>query len=132
MGLYKEDNAIDKVRGGMRIFSVMVTWALENGVITADSMTARGYGCGKRSRFAIFKWCRQDILLICVSVLLSSISCISLIAGRLNYAWFPVISAPVNDALVIASYISFAILSFIPDYLQIKEETRWRSLQSKI
>ena len=44
LGLYKEDSIPDNIRGGIRIFSVMVSWALENGVITADSMTARGYG----------------------------------------------------------------------------------------
>ena len=110
----------------------MVTWALENGVITADSMTARGYGCGKRSRFAIFKWSRQDIALIAVSLVLSSLTCAALISGKLTYTWYPVIKAPSNDVICLITYISFAILTFIPDYLQIKEETRWKSLQSKI
>jgi len=46
LGLYKDDNIVDSFRGGMGIFSIMLTWALENGVVTADSMTARGYGAG--------------------------------------------------------------------------------------
>lgn len=132
MGLYKEDNAIDKVRGGMRIFSVMVTWALENGVITADSMTARGYGTGKRSRFAIFKWTGPDIALLCISVVLSVFTCLNIIIGNLSYDFYPVIAAPETKILTILSYAAFSVLALIPDYLQIKEETRWRSLQSKI
>ena len=48
MGLFREDNFIDDIRGYMRIFSILATWALENGIITADSMTARGYGIGRR------------------------------------------------------------------------------------
>ena len=132
MGLYKEDNAIDKIRGGMRIFSVMVTWALENGVITADSMTARGYGTGKRSRFAIFKWCVQDYTLLAVSLCLSAVTCISGISGHLRYIWYPEIIPAGETVFTLIGYLSFAVLSMIPDYLQIKEETRWRSLRSKI
>ena len=41
LGLYKEDNIADDIRGGARVFNVMVGWALENGIITADSMAAR-------------------------------------------------------------------------------------------
>lgn len=132
MGLYKDDTAIDKVKGGMRIFSVMVTWALENGVITADSMTARGYGTGKRSRFAIFKWSRQDVVLLAVSLLLSAFTCFAFISGSLKYTWFPVIISPDRTWVSAAAYAAFTVLSLIPDYLQFKEETRWKSLQSKI
>ncbi|MBQ7930299.1 MAG: cobalt transport protein, partial [Clostridia bacterium] len=64
LGLYKDDNLIDRFRGGMRIFDVLVTWGLENGIITADSMTARGYGIGKRSHFSIFRFRRSDIVLL--------------------------------------------------------------------
>ena len=74
LGLYKEDNIVDRIRGGIRIFSVMVSWALENGIITADSMTARGYGLGKRSSFSIFTWISHDILLLALSLLLGGIS----------------------------------------------------------
>ena len=49
MGLYSEDNIIDDIRGHMRVFSIISTWALENGIITADSMAARGYGTGRRT-----------------------------------------------------------------------------------
>ena len=38
MGLFSDDNIIDDIRGNLRIFSALATWALENGIITADSM----------------------------------------------------------------------------------------------
>ena len=56
LGLYKEDNAIDSIRGGVRIFSALMTWGLENGIITADSMAARGYGVRKRTFYTIWKF----------------------------------------------------------------------------
>ena len=51
LGLYREGHLIDDIRGELRIFSILLTWALENGIITANSMSARGYGIGKRSSF---------------------------------------------------------------------------------
>ncbi len=131
-GLYKEDNAIDKIRGGMRIMSVMVSWALENGIITADSMTARGYGVGRRSRFAIFSWKKQDFMLLAASLLLGGITILGIAVGHMGYEWYPQISAPEANLLTIGTYIAYALLALIPSYLQLKEDSRWRSLQSEI
>ena len=131
MGLYKEDNAIDKIRAGARIFSVMVSWALENGVITADSMTARGYGVTKRTRFSIFRWFRQDCMLLAASLVLTAVLVASMAISGLDYIWYPKIEAPAGGAFSAAAYICYAVLAFTPSYLQIREETRWRSLQQK-
>ena len=132
VGLYKEDNAIDKIRGGMRIFSVMVSWALENGIITADSMTARGYGVGRRSRFAIFSWKKQDYMLLAAALVLGGITVAGIGLGRMAYEWYPQIVPPAPGFWTAAAYAAFTLLAFIPSYLQIKEDARWRSLQSEI
>lgn len=130
IGLYKEDNAIDRIRGGLRIFSVMVSWALENGIITADSMTARGYGCGRRSRFAIFRWKKQDSALAAASVILGVIVIIGIAFGKIAYEWYPVMVTPGTKPLAIITYAAYVLLAFLPTCLQIKEESNWRSLQS--
>ena len=131
MGLYKEDNAIDKIRAGARIFSVMVSWALENGVITADSMTARGYGTCRRTRFSIFRWFMQDKMLIAVSAVLTALLIAVMAFKGLDYTWYPGIAVPDGGILQSAAYAAFAVLVIIPTYLQLKEEARWRSLQQQ-
>ena len=131
-GLYKEDNAIDKIRGGLRIMSVMVSWALENGIITADSMTARGYGSGRRSRFAIFSWRNADIILAVICVVLGGITAACIGIGRLAYEWYPEIVTPGASPAALAAYVAYALLCAMPTVYQIREEARWRSLQSGI
>ena len=131
-GLYKEDNAIDKIRGGLRIMSVMVSWALENGIITADSMTARGYGVGRRSRFSIFGWQRSDKILMAATAVLGIGAVLAIGLGKLAYEWYPQIVTPGASPAAIACYAAYALLGAIPAYLQLKEEARWRSLQSEI
>ena len=131
-GLYKEDNAIDKIRGGLRIMSVMVSWALENGIITADSMTARGYGVGRRSRFSIFGWTKSDKALAAVTLLLGLAAVAAIGFGGLAYAWYPQIVTPGSSVPAVIGYIVYALLGAIPTYFELKEDARWRSLQSGI
>ena len=35
---------LERAKNGLTILSVMITWALENAIETADSMKSRGYG----------------------------------------------------------------------------------------
>ena len=123
---------IDKLKSGVRVFSIMVTWALENGVITADSMTARGYGIGKRSRFAIFKWEKQDIILLGSSLVFLVAVFAAGATGNFGIEWYPSIVTSESSLLKWIGFALFVVLCLIPDYMQIKEEARWRSLQSKI
>lgn len=130
LGLYKEDNVIDRIKGAMRIFSVMVTWVLENGIVTADSMTARGYGIGRRSRFSIFSWKSWDKLLLFLSCMFSlfTIYCLK----DSSFSFYPCFEAPVLNTKTIIGYISYFALSLLPTIIHIKEAAKWRFLRSKI
>jgi len=130
LGLYKEDNLIDWMRGGMRVFSVMVTWTLENGIITADSMTARGYGVGRRSRFTIFRWTRDDVLLLSITLLLTACSIWGM-HGR-TVAYYPAISFTPVTARVLAGYIAYGCLTWLPAIITGKEAVKWHCLRSRI
>ena len=130
LGLYKEDNIIDRVKGGMRIFSVMVTWVLENGIITADSMTARGYGIGRRSRFSIVSWKAWDVSLLALSGLLS-IASVFLLRNNV-FSFYPYFALPILNAKSISGYILYFLLSLLPTIIHAKEAAKWRFLQSKI
>lgn len=44
----------------VRTVSVMVSWALENGLETADSMTARGYHSARRTSYSPVRFMGQD------------------------------------------------------------------------
>ena len=43
----------EKIRHGIKIISIMFTWALESAIDSADSMRSRGYGLKNRSSFFI-------------------------------------------------------------------------------
>lgn len=132
LGLYKDDNIIDRTRGGLRVFSVMLTWALENGIVTADSMTARGYGIGKRSHFSIFRFRRSDVLLLITSLILTALTCISLGVGSLDVTYYPSFVFAETTLFTYVGYISYALLVLIPILIETEEKIKWKYLKSKI
>lgn len=131
LGLFKDENVIDRLRGEMRIFSVLVTWALENGIITADSMTARGYGIGRRTRFALFRFQLRDAILCGICLLLGGVCIAAIATGSLNCSFYPRFVLPRPDVLGICAYIAFALLAFFPGLLEVEENIRWKSLKLK-
>ena len=132
LGLYKEDNIVDRFRGGMRIFSVLVTWGLENGIVTADSMAARGYGCGRRSHFSIFRFRTPDALLLLTTLVLFASAAVSVGSGALDFAYYPVIRPPERSALAVSGCVSYGLLVLLPTILEAEEKIRWTCLKSKI
>lgn len=130
LGLYREDNLVDGLRGGAREFSILTTWALENGIVTADSMSARGYGLGRRSRFSLFSWRLGDVLLTAVSLILAGIALAG--AQSRQFAFYPQISAAPMTLMGLAGYAAYGVLALLPAIFQLKEAIRWRLLQSKI
>lgn len=132
MGLFKDETIVDRLRGEMRIFSVLVTWALENGIITADSMTARGYGLGRRTRFALFRFQLRDGLLCALCMLLSGCTIWAMLRGALSCAFYPRFAFAEWSALSALGYFSYGMLALIPAILEVEENIRWKSLKLKI
>lgn len=132
LGIYREDNVADTLKGEMRIFSIIATWALENGIITADSMEARGYGEHRRTGFSIFRFRKVDTVFLVICLALTAVFAAAVISGAADFDFYPAMSAIRLDILSVAGYAAYFILSFLPCILEWKEELRWKYLISRI
>ncbi len=130
MGLYREDDFIARGRGRLQVFSAMMTWALENGVTTADSMAARGYGTGKRTHFARFRFTWRDALLTAASLLLAAATLAA--ASARGFAFYPALAAAPVTPGILAGYIACGMLNLLPLMIDGKEALRWHCLKSGI
>ena len=129
LGLFREENVIDRLRGEIRIFSVLVTWVLENGIITADSMTARGYGIGRRTRFALFRFRTRDAVLCALCLALAGITIAAAALGAFNCAFYPRFRMSSGGSLAAAGYACYAMLALAPGILELEERFRWKALR---
>ena len=132
LGIYRGDNIADTLKGEVRIFSIMATWSLENGIITADSMEARGYGTHRRTLFSLFRFKAADAIFLTLCVIPTAVVITAAALGETDMVYYPAISAISSGPLALGSYISYGILSFLPTMLEWKEVLRWKYLISRI
>lgn len=132
VGLYPEGHLIDDIRGELRIFSILLTWALENGIITANSMAARGYGIGKRTSFTYFRWHAGDFALLICALLLSGAVICGIAQGVTEWQFYPVCEPAGRNLPYFAVLAAYAILALLPIIHEGKETLTWKRLQSEI
>ncbi|MFR5889893.1 MAG: energy-coupling factor transporter transmembrane component T [Lachnospiraceae bacterium] len=132
MGLYASDSLTDRLRSALRVYSALITWALENAVDTGSSMKGRGYGLKGRTSFSLFRFGKRDLALtLAVAAADAAVSAASAF-GRLDFSYYPRIAAGETDIFTAAAIAAFALLSFLPFISEVKEEVRWRYCISKI
>lgn len=123
----------EQAEHGLTMVSALTSWALEGGVITADSMRARGYGCGKRTTFSLYRFEKRDRILLVVMVVLLGIVLFCSIQGAAFVTYTPKFAMySVAKPAGIAGLLAYAAFLNIPTAVNIWEEIRWYSLKSKI
>lgn len=132
MGLYASDAWTDRLKGTVRAYSALITWALENAVDTGSSMKARGWGLKGRSRYFLYSFGKSDALFCCVTAALDAAVLAAVAAGQLSFSFYPAVCAPPAGVWNISAVIAFAVLSLLPFLLEIKEELLWNYYRSKI
>ena len=123
----------EKIEHGMTIISTLTSWALEGGVIMADSMRSRGFGCGKRTSFSIYKLKKSDKCLITVMIVQIFIIILCAVKGGMEAVYLPTMHIQgFNNIWTILGGIAYLMLLSIPTFLHIWEAIIWRILKSKI
>lgn len=115
-GIYGKENS-GSLKSVPAILSALVSLSLEDGMMTAGSMAARGYGtegvtrtCAAEYRFSV-----TDGVICILSAMAFAAGIVSVIAG--SYPWVLVCSA---------------VLALMPLIFEFGAELKWHSLKSKI
>ncbi|MDD2216742.1 MAG: energy-coupling factor transporter transmembrane component T, partial [Eubacteriales bacterium] len=121
-----------RLKNGIKILSIMVTWALESSIETADSMKSRGYGLAGRTNFSLYRFDGRDkAILIGLGALVLLIITGSFL-GQNNIQYFPSILVTEVSSFSIVTFIGYFLLCFMPILINLWEAIRWQHLQSKI
>lgn len=123
---------LQRIRNGIAVLSVMVTWALESAVVTADSMKSRGYGLRGRTAFSNYRMTRRDAGLLLYLLLTACSVVLPAALDGLFWQYYPVVSGILAAPLTWTAYIGYAALCLMPLILDWLEERRWNALRSGI
>jgi energy-coupling factor transport system permease protein len=107
-----------RVQSGLASFNVLITWALENSIETADSMRSRGFGLKGRSAYSPYRFDSRDLRL---TLILAACLAVVLIAGSqggLSATYYPFFDFGAGW-LTVAGLFAHAGLVFAPLGIEI-------------
>lgn len=114
----------EKIQGGMDVLMSLSGWALEGSVITADSMRCRGYGCGKRTNFTLYRLTVRDCILL---ALISGLCALVLTFGGMEATYTPYLYV----SYISGGFIAYCVLLLIPPVMYLWERILWNSFKFK-
>ena len=100
-------SVLQRLRNGITILSIMVTWALENAIETADSMKSRGYGLLFCGFFILCGW----------------------MAGGLSYRYYPTMKGAALTPMTISFQLVYLALCLTPVLVDRWADWSWRKLE---
>ncbi|MED4731064.1 energy-coupling factor transporter transmembrane component T [Aneurinibacillus migulanus] len=118
-----------RMRHGMVLLRVLLTWSLEEALQTADSMKGRGYGITRRSMYVIYRMERRDWFILSAMVLAELICIIGWAYGYGVLQIYPHLEAMALTWDERAVYGVFCVFLLTPVFLEVRERVVWQLLK---
>ena len=126
------ESRLDTLKQALTAFSATVSWAMEQSLVTADSMKSRGYGTAERTAYSIYRFERRDgIALVCLAALYAG-TAVPWLLGHLSWSFYPAMTGELVGFGQFLSYLCFGGVCLMPLAIDLTEDCKWNSLRSKI
>ena len=123
-----EGSLLKRIKNAVSIFSIMITWSMENAIETADSMKARGFGTKKRTAFSIYTFTKRDKTALMTMLLLGAYIAFGGISGAFEFSCFPCLKMKELSFFTMPFYAAELCFLFIPIVIEITEYKKWKCL----
>lgn len=124
---WKKGKLLHRIRCAGTILSVMMSWALENGLETADSMKSRGYGLPRRTAYSIYRFQKRDGIALLCFALLGLYVLIGCTVGALDFRWYPTVKYPPLSGYSLSVLCCMLALYAAPLILEGWEAGKWKA-----
>lgn len=113
------------------ILSIVITWAMENAIETADSMKCRGYGLPGRTAFSIYRFGGRDRLMLLWLCFCGGSLVAAWIAGGFAWHYYPVSGGAPVTPLTVMFLLFYAALCLTPLLVDIWADRQWKSQERR-
>ena len=117
-----------RLRNAVTIFSIMLTWSLENAIETADSMKSRGYGLPGRTAFSIYRFDSRDRSVLAWLIYCGFFLCCGATAGGFAWRYYPTMKGAPWTPLTVCVQAVYLALCLTPVALDLWADWNWRKL----
>ena len=123
---------IQKTRRGIENISLLITWALQDGVDMADSMRSRGYGLPGRTAYTTFRFTAWDRMVLVGIILALLYLVVGAYAGGLYWEYYPMTEGVGINAYSVSLYVVYALLCFLPVGIEGLETYQYHKMECKL
>lgn len=127
-----DGSLLQRLKNAVKVVSIMITWALENAIETADSMKSRGHGLKGRTAFSIYRLGKRDVITLITIILLGTVIVVMSVLKIAKFRYFPSLKGDIFNTGSIIYYILYSALMLLPLIINVKEGARWKRLRSAI
>lgn len=127
-----DGSMLQRLKNAITILSIMVTWALENAIETADSMKSRGYGLPGRTAFSIYRFDERDREALAWLLFCGVYIACGWAAGGVYWRYYPTMKGVPPGPFPVSFQLVYLALCLTPVILNKKEDRKWTRLRSKI
>lgn len=121
---------LQRLKNAAKIISIMISWALENAIETADSMKSRGHGLKGRTAFSIYRFSKRDAAVLSIIMTSGVILIIMSVLDVAKFRYFPSAKGNVISAPAIIYYALYFSLMIMPLAINVWEGIKWKRLRS--
>lgn len=123
-----ERGIVTRVKNGLAILSIVVTWSMENAIETADSMKSRGFGAVKRTSFSIYSFTQRDKKALFTICILAAYVIFGGMMGVFRFSCFPYVAMSKISAYSVSVYAAELMLLLIPIIIEVTELLKWKHI----
>lgn len=105
-----------RMKNAALVFSITVTWSLENSVETSESMKSRGYGLRGRSAYRAYRIEARDREALIYMGILGAFIVTGYISGGLGFRYYPSIGCAPPTPLAVCFQLAYLLLCIMPLY----------------
>lgn len=114
-------SVFQRMKYAMGVCSILITWALETAIETADSMKSRGYGLPGRTAFSIYRMEKRDKKMLVWLVGCGAAILASWAAGLFTWRYYPTVQQLAVTPTAVLAQVLYLGLCVTPVLLNQRE-----------
>ena len=121
-----------RLRNGIRVFSMLITWTVEAVTTASESMGSRGSTLRGRKAFSIYRFDNRDRAYVVGMFLCLTLTVMAALLGQTDMLYDPTIAMPPITAMSRVFYAGYGAFCLMPLFLELWTEYRFWNARRKL
>ena len=127
-----QGNLWQRIRNGIRIFSMLITWTIDSLTTASESMRSRGSSLRGRKAFSIYRFDDRDRAYVVGMFLCLTLTVMAVILKQTNICYDPKIIMPPISGISYLFYAGYAVFCLMPLGLELWTEYRFKKARRSL